>query len=179
VGTYVEHKFREYLDQGYNFTLGNSAKGIDFPDLGVDVKVTSIRQPQSSSPFKSASQKIRGLGYALLVFVYDKSDDHENQTARLDIQHTIFVESHRTADYTTTRIIRQHIDQGSDVADLIGIFQDRNLPIDDLEAESLAEDLLANPPEQGYLTVSNALQWRLQYPRVIREAGNIDGIIRL
>jgi hypothetical protein len=32
---------------------------------------------------------------------------------------------------------------------------------------------------QGYLTVSNALQWRLQYGRVIAEAGKVDGILRL
>jgi len=179
VGTYVEHRFREYLDDRFQFTLGNSARGIDFPDLAVDVKVTSSRQPQSSSPFKSASQKIRGLGYALLVFVYEKSDDHDKQTACLDIQHTILIEAHRTADFTITRIIREHIERGAEVADLIGIFQDRNLPIDDIEAEALAEDLLQNPPAQGYLTVSNALQWRLQYPRAIREAGEVEGVDRL
>ena len=45
VGTYVEHKFREHLDESFDFMFGNSAKGIDFPNLGVDVKVTSSRQP--------------------------------------------------------------------------------------------------------------------------------------
>lgn len=45
VGTYLEHKFRAYLQQKYEFTQGSSAKGIDFPELGVDMKVTSIRQP--------------------------------------------------------------------------------------------------------------------------------------
>lgn len=55
-----------YLDQG-----GNSASGIDLPGLGVDIKVTSIKQPQSSCPFKSATQKVYGLGYGLLVFVYE------------------------------------------------------------------------------------------------------------
>lgn len=29
------------------------------------------------------------------------------------------------------------------------------------------------------LTISNALQWRLQYARVVAEAGNVDGLIRL
>lgn len=75
VGTYLEHKFQEVLQRKYEYTRGSSAKGIDFPKLGVDVKVTSMRQPQSSCPFKSARQKIYGLGYSLLVFVYDKKDD--------------------------------------------------------------------------------------------------------
>lgn len=30
-----------------------------------------------------------------------------------------------------------------------------------------------------YLTISNALQWRLQYSRVIAQAGAVDGIIRV
>lgn len=72
VGTYLEHKFQAYLQNKYDYAKGSSAKGIDFPGLDVDIKVTSIRQPQSSCPFKSARQKIYGLGYSLLVFVYDK-----------------------------------------------------------------------------------------------------------
>lgn len=86
VGTYLEHKFTQYLRAKYEYEAGNSASGIDFPGLGVDIKVTSIRQPQSSSPFKSARQKIYGLGYSLLVFVYEKKDNSKRRSARLDIQ---------------------------------------------------------------------------------------------
>lgn len=109
VGTYLEHKFQNYLEEKYTYVKGNSARGIDFPDLLVDLKVTSIKQPQSSCPFKSARQKIFGLGYSLLIFVYDKIDNH---------------------------VI-------------------------------------------GYLTISNALQWRLQYSRVIEKANQVDGILRI
>ena len=73
VGTYLEHKFKAFLTARYEFAAGNSASGIDFADLGVDMKVTSIKQPQSSCPFKSARQKIFGLGYALIVFFTTKS----------------------------------------------------------------------------------------------------------
>ena len=72
VGTYLEHKFQKYLEEKYSYEVGNSASGIDFPSLEIDIKVTSIKQPQSSCPFRSARQKIYGLGYNLLVFVYDK-----------------------------------------------------------------------------------------------------------
>ena len=75
VGTYVERSFHEYLGGTYDYRPGNAARGIDLPDLGVDLKVTSIRQPQSSCPFSSAEQKVYGLGYHLLVFVYEKEDD--------------------------------------------------------------------------------------------------------
>ncbi len=54
VGTYFEHKFQAYLRGKYTYEEGSSAKGIDFPALEVDMKVTSVKQPQSSSPFESA-----------------------------------------------------------------------------------------------------------------------------
>ena len=48
---------------------------------------------------------------------------------------------------------------------------------DEIQTRNLAKEVLNNPPEIGYLTISNALQWQLQYSRVIQEAGNIKGII--
>ncbi|BAZ88522.1 hypothetical protein [Dolichospermum compactum] len=68
VGTYVESTFNQYLSSRYEYTLGSAALGIDFPGLEVDLKVTSIKQPQSSCPFRNASQKVYGLGYNLLIF---------------------------------------------------------------------------------------------------------------
>ena len=50
VGTYLEHKFQNLLSASFTYDQGSSAKGIDFPELNVDMKVTSIKQPQSSSP---------------------------------------------------------------------------------------------------------------------------------
>jgi hypothetical protein len=179
VGTYLEQKFRAYLRTKYEFYEGNSAKGIDFPDLDVDMKVTSVKQPQSSCPFKTARQKIFGLGYNLLVFVYDKTDDPDVRTGTLDMKHTIFVERHRTADYQTTRGIRQILENDGNVDDLVAFMADKNLPVDEIEARNIAEEVLKNPPEMGFLTISNALQWRLQYGRVIEQAGRINGVIRL
>jgi len=179
VGTYLEHKFTAYLMDKYSFAGGNSAAGIDIPSLGVDIKVTSIKQPQSSCPFKSARQKIYGLGYSLIVFIYDKMDDPAHQTGRLDIQHTIFVEREYTGDYQMTRGIREIIERDGNLEDLVAFMKDRNLPVDDIEANSIAEELLVNKPLQGYLTISNALQWRLQYGRVIQQAGAVPGIRRI
>jgi hypothetical protein len=56
---------------------------------------------------------------------------------------------------------------------------ERNLPLDEIGTQQLAERILLNPPLQGYLTISNALQWRLQYGRVIQMAGEVDGIYRV
>jgi hypothetical protein len=179
VGTYLEQKFTNYLTALYTFLPGNSASGIDLPGLEVDIKVTSIRQPQSSCPYRSARQKIFGLGYHLLVFVYNKTDDHLNRTARLEMLHTIFVDKIHTADFQMTKGLGQILNNDGNADDLIAFMIDRNLPVDEIEAQNIAEELLENPPIQGYLTISNALQWRLQYSRVIQIAGNVDGVYRV
>jgi hypothetical protein len=179
VGTYFEHKFKSHLGNNYTYAEGSTAKGIDFPDLGVDIKVTSIKQPQSSCAYKSARQKIFGLGYALLVFVYDKQDDDATRTGRLSLLHTVFIEAQRTADYQMTRGILEILARDGNAEDLIAFMSDRNLPVDEIEAGAIAVDVLRTPPSQGYLTISNALQWRLQYARVIEKAGTVDGILRL
>jgi hypothetical protein len=179
VGTYLEHKFRTDLLEKYAFARGNSASGIDFPELGVDMKVTSFMQPQSSCPFKSARQKIYGLGYSLLIFVYEKSDDHLNKTGCLNMRHVIFVDSSRTADFQLTSSIRQILSNNGNKDDILALLQDRNLPIEEMQADFLANEILRSVPEQGYITMSNALQWRLQYARVIAQAGSVDGIRRV
>lgn len=179
VGTYFEHKFREHLRAKFAFEEGSSAKGSDFPELDADMKVTSIKQPQSSCPYKSARQKIYGLGYSVLVFVYDKTDDPSTSTGNLNILHVIFVEKERTADFQTTTGLRSILENNGNKDDLLAFMEERRLPVDEVAASNLADEVLTNPPEVGYLTISNALQWRLQYGRVIEEAGSVPGVLRL
>ena len=172
VGTYVEHAFHEYLGKQYAYTPGSSASGIDFPELEVDLKVTSVRQPQSSCPFREAAQKVYGLGYNLLVFVYQKVDNTSTRAARLDFQNAIFVAKERTGDYQTTYGLREILGRNGNKEDVIAFLHERNLPLDDIGREALADRILRESPELGYLTVSNALQWRLQYSRVIEVSGS-------
>jgi len=179
LGTYLEHKFVSYLAQYFKFDRGSSAKGIDLPAMGVDIKTTSISKPQSSCPFKSARQKIFGLGYSLLVFVYEKTDDQATQTSRLDILHVIFVDANRTADYQMTMGLNQILDNDGNEDDLLAFMNDRRLPVDDIEAAQIAQDLLARKPAIGYLTISNAWQWRLKYGRAIAKAGEVAGLHRV
>lgn len=179
VGTYVEHKFQAHLLRKYTLTESNSALGIDFPSLDVDMKVTSVTQPQSSCPFKSAQQKIFGLGYSLLVFVYEKRDDPATKTGTLDFLHVVFVEAARTADFQMTTGLRQIVQNNGNEDDIIAFLMDKNLPVDSIEAKQIAKDVLKSPPELGYLTISNALQWRLQYSRAIAQAGQVTGVLKV
>ncbi|MCL5992241.1 MAG: restriction endonuclease [Bacteroidetes bacterium] len=181
VGTFVEHKFQDYLSVKYDYVLGSSANGIDLPsdEILTDIKVTSIKQPQSSCPFKNPEQKIFGLGYNLLVFVYDKTDNNAKKYATLNFCSCSFIEKERTGDYTTTKRISEMVKDGANKEDIVAYLIDRNIPADDTVLYKIAERILTNPPKLGYLTISNALQWRLQYQRIVDLTDQVGGIIKI
>lgn len=177
VGTYVEHRFQHYLAEHYVVTVGSSANGIDLPgeNIQTDIKVTSIAKPQSSCPFKNARQKIYGLGYNLLVFVYDKHD--MGNRCSLHFTHCTFIDKMRTADFTITKRLREMVEDGAYKEDIVGFLEDRKVPGDEIVYNNLADEILESPPAQGYLTISSALQWRLQYARVIALNNRVGGVI--
>lgn len=170
VGTYVEIRLNEYLTDRYSYVHGSAANGVDIPELHVDVKATSKKQPQSSSPFRDSSQKVYGLGHHLLVFVYDKKDDNAAQTASLKVEEVIFVHKEQRADSQTTKGLLGILKRDGTKEDVVAFLEERNLILHEEGMEALAERILENPPEQGYLTISNALQWRLQFGHAIKHA---------
>ena len=177
VGTFVEHRLKDYLTERYEVPVGSSASGIDLPsdDINTDIKVTSIAKPQSSCPYKSSRQKFFGLGYNLLVLVYDKKDTSDS--CYLNFLNCTFIEKSRTADFTATKRIIEMIKDGADKEDIIGYFIDKNIPGDEITHDQLADEVLENGVQQGYLTVSNALQWRLSYKRVINLENSVSGVL--
>lgn len=181
VGTLIEHKFQKHLNEKYEVLVGSSARGIDLPsdDIQTDIKVTSIKQPQSSCPFTDAKQKIFGLGYNLLVFVYDKTDDPTTHKAILNFVSCSFIHKERTADYTTTYRLREMVKDSANEADIIAYLQDKNIPADEITLNQIAEQILKTQLEQGYLTISNALQWRLQYQRIVALTDDVPGIKKI
>lgn len=177
VGTYLEHAFKDYLkERFYSENWGNSAKGVDLPDINTDIKFTSIRQPQSSLPFKDASQKIFGLGYNLIVFVYEKKDSRNNNIVFTSVD---FVDKSVTADYMMTKIIRQTLKMDGNDDDLYAVLSDRNLPGDDITYNNIIKRIRKYGVKQGYISISNALQWRASYKRIIKVAGTVFGVDKL
>ena len=178
VGTKVESMFKDHLKSRYDLEVGNAANGLDFPSLNLDLKVTSIKQPQSSCPFRAATQKIYGRGYSLLVIVYSKCDDETERAAYLNIENVVYIDKERTGDFTLTKTVREIIasigdrlgDRDAAIDDLDALLQDKNIPLDEISRRQLAERMIDDVPEQGVLTISNALQWRLQYNRAISTA---------
>ncbi len=179
VGTYVEHLFQALIFEQFDIAGGSSAKGIDLPAINTDIKVTSFKQPQSSCPFKSAREKIYGLDYNLLLFVYEKKDDARKRAAMLDFVCCAFIEQSRTADYQTTYGLLGILHRNGNRDDVFAFLEERDLPGGEITWNELADEIMKKPPTQGYLTVSNALQWRLQYGRVVALESSVPGIDKI
>lgn len=175
VGTYIEHKFEEYLKSKYEVAIGSSARGIDLPnpEINTDIKVTSVKKPQSSSPFRNIEQKVYGLGHNLLIFVYEKTDI--NNKCYLHFKHCIFLDAAKSGDYNLTKMLRLLLKNNASKEDIKEVLSDANVPGDEQVLENLANKIISKPPQQGYLTISNAFQWRLKYNNLINSK-NIEGI---
>lgn len=163
VGTYLEHKFKERLRNKYTFEEGSSASGIDFPGLNVDMKVTSISQPQSPYPFTSARQMVYGFENSLLLFVYEKCDDRKTKTSNLYITHALFLNPDRTGDFNATGGIIDILNNEGNKDDVMAFIFDSRILIDEIEAGQLATEIIFAPPKLGFMLTSNDLRRRMKY----------------
>jgi len=119
---------------------------------------------------------VYGLGYDLLLFVYDKKDDAKRKVARLKFVCCALIEQHRTADFQTTRGLLDILKRDGNREDVFAFLTERNLPADEITLNRLADEILKKSPTEGYLTMSNALQWRLQYGRIVALPTSIQGV---
>jgi hypothetical protein len=79
---------------------------------------------------------------------------------------------------TSSKTNRQHakFKVGASLEDVLAYFYDRNLPGDDITLNLLAQEVLQTDIVQGFLTISNAMQWRLQYQRIISLGNSVEGV---
>lgn len=71
------------------------------------------------------------------------------------------------------------VKDNANVEDIFAYLNDKNIPADEITLNQLAEQILKTPPEQGYLTISNSWQWRLQYKRIVNLVGEVNGINKI
>lgn len=182
IGTYIERECRKYLEERTGLTMeGSAALGKDLPLFNIDIKTTSAVQPQSSSPYRSIEEKIFGLPYNILLFIYRKED--KEGFAELEILRCCYIPKELTGDYSTTRLARElrekYLRKEIGVDEIIRRLEEK---LDIAEVEDLnitpgmVQRIIDNPPAPGVLTVSFALQWRLQYGR-LKEAPFPEGVI--
>lgn len=168
IGTYIEHEFKKYLIGKYEFNLGSSSHGVDFPDkdINTDLKVTSLNKPQNSCPFRDIKQKIYGLGYNLLLFIYEKNE--KEGKCFLFFDSCTFINAAETGDYGMTRNLRKMVENNWSKDRIVYYLEECKLPGDETTLDNLAEEIIRNPPRQGVLTISNAFQWRIKYGHTVK-----------
>ena len=114
-----------------------------------------------------------------MLFVYDKKDDGAKRMAKLNFVCCALIEKRCTGDYQTTRGLQGILTRDGNRDDVIAFLTERNLPADEITLNQLADEIMEKPPPLGYLTMSNALQWRLQYGRIVGLKESTDGIEKI
>jgi len=72
LGTYIEKLLKAEMSRLLGIPLiGSSASGVDIPELDLNTKATSDRQPQSSEPFDSAYDRVLGAKFDIVVCIYN------------------------------------------------------------------------------------------------------------
>lgn len=167
IGTYFEKEMRKWFNEKLGIeSEGSVAKGLDLPAFNVDVKTTSINQPQSSSPFDDPGERITGVDYNILLFIYDKHSGEDGN--QFDIKSCVYIPKERTADYRKSKqaqnlvsgFRRGELDEKElreELEDLTGIGA-----ISDEKFEKIKE----NPPKKGTITITPAVQWRFNYNKL-------------
>ncbi len=87
-----------------------------------------------------------------------------------------FIDKSRTGDFQTTSGIHKIIENEGNEDDIFAFLIERHIPADETSLYNMAKEILKSPPPVGYLTISNALQWRLQYGRIVALDTDISGI---
>lgn len=174
LGSELERLLKEHLIGRFRFNPGSRGQGVDFPDLNIDLKVTSIVKPQCSAPLAGTHEKIYGLPYNLLLVVYEwKSGPKGRQT--LEFMAPILIPRRKTGDHRLTATIRDILDnpqlpRSAKKQLITRLIKDESVLYVERElAPKIAERVLREKPEQGKLTLSSAAQWRANFGRAIRE----------
>jgi hypothetical protein len=161
VSTFFEKRFQSVLSRFYDFQLGNAAKGIDFPSLNVDMKFTSHEHPQSSSPFLNHRQRVFGLGYSLLVFVYCRSENHTDRSSCFNIESCSYLCATETGDARITAKIIDILSGGGNKKHIEQMLLSFDFPQSD--ATEIADSVMQHKVVQGKITISLAMQYRLTF----------------
>ena len=72
LGTYIEKLLKAEISRKLDVKLtGSAASGVDIPELSLNTKATSDKQPQSSEPFDSPYERVLGAKYDILACIYN------------------------------------------------------------------------------------------------------------
>lgn len=167
IGTYFEKELRKWFEEELGIVSdGSVAQGLDLPAFNLDVKTTSIAHPQSSSPFDDPGERITGVSYNILLFIYDKHTDDEGN--HFDIESCVYITKERTGDYRMSAQARELVEDFRE-----GVLDEKELreELEDLTgigaiSDEKFDEIKENPPAVGTITITPAVQWRFNYNKM-------------
>jgi len=158
---FAERTLHRWLQTRFDYRTGSSANGLDFPDVPMDFKLTDAARPQSSIPAAGRHEMLWGLGYHVLVAIYQKSP--RDGAIYLALDDLWCLDAEQTADRRTTeevqRLVRHDARDG-----VLARYLEQRLPFCRAEeARVQVARIRAQPPVLGQLTLSPAMQYRATY----------------
>ena len=123
LGTMIEKLVKAEISRVTRIKItGSSAAGVDIPELALNTKATSDRQPQSSEPFDSPYERVLGAKYDILACVYNGLEFLQpDSTAPLRINAAMYYLKTQVADRelcSTAKILQAEAKEGGINPDL-------------------------------------------------------------
>ncbi len=111
LGTYIEKLVKAEISRFLSIPItGSSAVGVDIPELLLNTKATSDRQPQSSEPFDSPYDRVLGSKYDIVVCIYNGREFFAPASPPLRILTAQYLERTEVADNklcATAKLLQQ------------------------------------------------------------------------
>jgi len=99
LGMYIEKLLKAEISRFLGIAIGgSSAAGVDIPELALNTKATSDRQPQSSEPFHSVYDRVLGAKYDIVVCIYNGTEFFESTGCPLRILSAQYLARTEVAD---------------------------------------------------------------------------------
>jgi len=99
LGTMIEKLIKAELGNRYKWKItGSSAMGVDIPEISLNIKSTSNKQPQSSEPYRSAYDRILGSDFDIILAIYDGITFLNQKSSSLDILQLNYLTKSQVAD---------------------------------------------------------------------------------
>ena len=149
LGTCVEKLLKAEISRSLGVQLtGSAAAGVDIPELSLNTKATSDRQPQSSEPFDSPYERVLGAKYDILVCVY-------NGAEFLAAQRRVPIQISAAMYYRRTEVADQQLCES---ARLLRDAYNRNLVGEELARRTLRAVVYARKTAAGYKALHKGLE---------------------
>ena len=127
---------------------GSAAFGVDIPELSLNTKATSDKQPQSSEPFDSPYERVLGAKYDILACVYNGIEFLKSQkNTSLQITAAMYYERSEVADQVLCESAR-----------LLRDLHTRNVVDELLGRRALRAIVYAKKSAAGYKALNKGLQ---------------------